>query len=155
MNQCIFVFRFKLNEKQRRVIQVLSDIHKIFRIQKISSVFKKTNNNVSSIDEEMSFAILTETAVKLEQVLKVKNSLTESDFKFDLVAFNSETQWTPDLPLPSPALKFDPLVLHCCAEVAPEYIHPILEESFKTLDINNMAMDFEFLFQGKIYIDHL
>lgn len=155
MNLCIFVFRFKLNEKEQRVIQVLSEFHKQFRIKKISSVFKKSNRLSSRLDEELAFAISTQTDVSLENLLSVKNTLTGFDYKVDLVAFNDEIQWTPDLTLPSPVLNFDSLALHCCAEIEPNYIHPIMKEELKKMDINNTKPDFEFLFQGKIYIDHL
>lgn len=155
MNLCIFVFRFKIAEKQQRVIEVLNDFHTLFKIQKISSVFKKTNNKLTRLDEEMSFAITTQTKVESDRLISAKNKMMSPDYNFDLVIFNNEIQWTPDLTLPSPLLNFDPLVLHCCAEIAPEYVHPILREDLKTLDINNIKNDFEFLFQGKIYIDHL
>lgn len=156
MNFCIFVLRFKVSEKESRVIEVLSNIHRLFNIDKISSVFKKTaTTSTTRLDEEMSFAITAKTVIDVENVLAAKNSLLSQDYKLELLAVNSEIQWIPELTLPSPVLNFDPLVLHCCAEIAPDYIHPILKESLKTLDINNVQTDFEFLFQGKIYIDHL
>lgn len=155
MNSCIFVFRFLVSTKEQRIIRVLSAYHQLFRIKKISSVFKKTNPQATRLDEEMSFAILTDTAIDLENVLAAKTSLMGNDFKSDLLVYNDEIQWVPDMTLPSPLLHFDPLVLHCCAEIAPDYFHPILKENLKTLDINNIRTDFEFLFQGKIYIDQL
>ncbi len=156
MNFCIFIFRFKVSEKEQRIVEVLNDVHRLFNIKKISSVFKKTSANTTTrLDEEMSFAITTDTVIDLENVLAAKSSLSGSDYTIELLVFNQEVQWTPDLTLPSPLLNFDPLVLHCCAEIAPDYVHPILKESLKNLDINNIQTDFEFLFQGKIYIDHL
>lgn len=155
MNQCIFVFRFRLDEKHARVIEVLGEFNRQFQIEKISSVFKKTNPNVTRLAEEMSFAILARTKIGIENILTEKSKLNGRDYTLELVAFNSEIQWTPDLTLPAPSLNFDPLVLHCCAEVAAGYIHPILKEELRKLDINSLKTDFEFLFQGKIYIDQL
>lgn len=156
MNFCIFIFRFKVSEKEQRIVEVLNDVHRLFNIKKISSVFKKTSANTTTrLDEEMSFAITTDTVIDLENVLAAKSSLSGLGYTIELLVFNQEVQWTPDLTLPSPLLNFDPLVLHCCAEIAPDYVHPILKESLKNLDINNIQTDFEFLFQGKIYIDHL
>jgi 7,8-dihydro-6-hydroxymethylpterin-pyrophosphokinase len=117
--------------------------------------FKKTIPSATRMDEEMSFATLAETAADTESLLNAKTALEGPDYKIQLVAFNNDISWTPDLTLPSPSLNFDPLVLHCCAEIAPDYVHPILKEELKTLDINNIKTDFEFLFQGKIYIDQL
>lgn len=156
MNLCLFAFRFKISSKEDRIIRALGDFHKLFSIKKISSVYKKTNTEtIQRLDEEMSFAILTQTDLKAENLLAAKTALQGSDFKVEILAFNNEIQWTPELPLPSPLLHFDPLVLHCCAEIAPDYIHPILKEDLRTLDINNIRTDFEFLFQGKIYIEQL
>ncbi len=155
MNQCIFVFRFKLDEKQKRVIQVLTEFHALFKIEKISSVFKKNQASALRLDEELAFAILTSTKIEVDSILSEKNKLSGPDFKVEIVTYNNQIQWAPDLALPSPLLNFDPLVLHCCAEILPNYIHPILKEKLKTLDINNLKTDFEFLFQGKIYIDQL
>jgi 7,8-dihydro-6-hydroxymethylpterin-pyrophosphokinase len=156
MNVCLFAFRFKLSAKEERIIRVLGDFHRLFKIRIISSVYKKTSDEATTkLDEEMSFAIRTETALNVENLLDAKTALQGSDFKVEFLVFNNEIQWTPELPLPSPLLHFDPLVLHCCAEIAPAYIHPILKEDLKTLDINNIRTDFEFLFQGKIYIDQL
>ncbi|MBL7544564.1 MAG: hypothetical protein JNL11_12175 [Bdellovibrionaceae bacterium] len=155
MNFCIFVFRFKISTKQQRIVKVLNDYHQLFKIVKISSVFKKTNFSTTRLDEEMSFAIVVETSVDIENILAAQRRLQGSDFKCEIVVFNNDIQWIPELTLPSPLLNFDPLVLHCCAEVAPQYAHPILKEDLKTLDINNIKTDFEFLFQGKIYIDQL
>lgn len=156
MNVCLFAFRFKISTKEKRIIRILGDFHRLFNIKNISSVYRKTNNEATiRLDEEMSFAIVTETALNIDNLLAAKTALQGSDFKVDLLIFNDEIQWTPELPLPSPLLNFDPLVLHCCAEIAPSYRHPILKEDLKTLDINNIRTDFEFLFQGKIYIDQL
>lgn len=156
MNVCLFAFRFKVSTKDQRIIRILSDFHKLFNIKNISSVYRKTSSEATTrLDEEMSFAIMTETALSVDNLLTAKTALQGSDFKVDVLVFNNEIQWTPELPLPSPLLHFDPLVLHCCAEIAPLYRHPILKEDLKTLDINNIRTDFEFLFQGKIYIDQL
>lgn len=156
MNVCLFAFRFKISTKEDRIIRVLGDFHKLFIIKNISSVYKKiTTDTTKRLDEELSFAIITQTALHVENLLAAKSALQGSDFNVELLAFNSAIQWTPELPLPSPLLHFDPLVLHCCAEIAPRYVHPILKEDLKTLDINNIRTDFEFLFQGKIYIDQL
>lgn len=156
MNVCLFAFRFKVSTKEERIIRILGDFHRLFRIKNISSVYKKTSDEAATrLDEEMWFAITTQTALSVENLLTAKTALQGSDFKVELLVFNNEIQWTPELPLPSPLLHFDPLVLHCCAEIAPAYVHPILKEDLKTLDINNIRTDFEFLFQGKIYIDQL
>jgi hypothetical protein len=156
MNVCLLAFHFKVSTKEERIIRILGDFHKLFRIKNISSVYKKTSDETTTrLDEEMSFAITTETALNVENLLAAKTALQGSDFKVELLVYNYEIQWTPELPLPSPLLHFDPLVLHCCAEIAPTYIHPILKDNLKTLDINNIRTDFEFLFQGKIYIDQL
>ncbi|GEM_PF-3530001 len=156
MNICLFAFRFKISTKEDRIIRVLGDFHKLFSIKNISSVYKKTNIEATKrLDEELSFAIMTQTALNIENLLAAKTALQGSDFNVELLVFNNDIQWTPELPLPSPLLHFDPLVLHCCAEIAPGYVHPILKEDLKTLNINNIRTDFEFLFQGKIYIDQL
>lgn len=156
MNVCLFAFRFKVSTKEERIIRILGDFHRLFKIKNISSVYKKTSDKATTrLDEEMSFAITSETALNIENLLAAKTALQGSDFTVDLLIFNNEIQWTPELPLPSPLLHFDPLVLHCCAEIAPAYVHPILKEDLKTLDINSIRTDFEFLFQGKIYIDQL
>jgi 7,8-dihydro-6-hydroxymethylpterin-pyrophosphokinase len=155
MNFCIFVFRFKVSAKEQRIIRVLNSYHHLFKIKNISSVYKKISEAASRLDEEMSFAIVAETKIDADNLLAAKQSLEGSDYTADLLVFNESIQWIPELPLPSPLLHFDPLVLHCSAEVAPDYIHPILKEDLKTLDINNITTDFEFLFQGKIYIDQL
>jgi hypothetical protein len=156
MNVCLFAFHFKVSTKEERIIHILANFHKLFRIKNISSVYKKTSVEATTrLDEEMSFAIITETELNAENLFAEKTALQGYDFNVDLLAYNNEIQWTPELPLPSPLLHFDPLVLHCCAEIAPTYIHPILKEDLKTLDISNIRTDFEFLFQGKIYIDQL
>ena len=155
MNECIFVFRFKLNEKTPRVVQVLNEFHTAFRIQKISSVFKKMSSESTRLDEEMVFAVVSHTNLELANLLAAIHRLGGMDYSFDLISFNNVINWTPELALPSPLLNFDPLTLHCCAEVMPSYFHPILKIDLKTMDIQNQQPDFEFLFQGKIYIDHI
>lgn len=156
MNECLIYYKFSTLENKERIKSILSDLKKDIILKKISSVFKRKNLKSNSIEEIQEFVIRAQTesdAFDIIRRMNLKEVKTSLKYQMELLVFNDEVKMTPNLTLPHPSLYLDPLILHCSAEVWPEYVHPVSKIPLRKADIETNVSLFEFLYQGKIYLD--
>lgn len=147
MNECLIYFKFSTLESKDKIKNVLADTKSFLTFNKISSVFKRKNLKSASLDEIQEFVIRASTEHNASELLnKLKHHA-------ELLVFNDEIKMIPSQTLPHPNLFLDPLILHCSAEVWPEYIHPVNKITLRKSDIETNVEMYEFLYQGKFFLD--
>lgn len=147
MNECLIYFKFSTLENKDNIKKILANTKSFLTFNKISSVFKRKNLKSASLDEIQEFVIKASTdhdAVELLNKLK---------HHAELLVFNDEIKMIPSQTLPHPNLFLDPLILHCAAEVWPEYVHPVNKTTLRKSDIETNVETYEFLYQGKFFLD--
>ena len=78
----------------------------------------------------------------------------EKSAKLKLLTFNQLIKMTPDLHLPHPGFHLKPEELIPAAEIAPQFIHPVLKKSLFDLSKNLKAQAWgQFYAQGKSLLD--
>ena len=156
MNECLIYFKFSILENKERIKTLLLDSQEYLMVNKISSVFKRKKQTASSLEEMQEFVIRVNTKYEVEELfrrLNIREHKAKLSYHVELLAFNNEIKLIPNIALPHPSLFLDPLVLHCSAEIWPEYIHPVNKLSLRKSDIETNMELFEFLYQGKFFLD--
>lgn len=115
----------------------IQQISKIGSIHTVSSVYKRyLNGRAEDLNSELVTVLKIETSlshVELNQALLTKMLETFTQHKVQLLNYNSLVSLNPDLPLPSPILYGDHVVLTCAAEAWGVYEHPVLGETLNQL----------------------
>lgn len=156
MNECLIYFKFSILENKDRIKSLLSDSQEYLTVNKISSVFKRKRQGTTSLEEIQEFVIRASTEYEASELLRrlnLRESKAQLSHHIELLVFNEEVKLIPSMTLPHPSLFLDPLVLHCSAEVWPEYLHPVNKTSLRKSDIETNIEMFEFLYQGKFFLD--
>ncbi|MBN8535671.1 MAG: hypothetical protein J0M15_01340 [Deltaproteobacteria bacterium] len=156
MNSCLIRFQFSTLDSKDKIKAFIQDFKSKFDIEKVSSVFKRRTNKLSDLYDLQEFVAKVRTTIPSME-LKVKINIQKlnsyNSFKIELLAYDGETKITPQLTLPHPNLYLDSLILHCSAEIWPEYIHPIYRKTLKTCDLERNIEGLDFLYQGKFFLD--
>lgn len=156
MNECLIYYKFSTLENKERIKKILSETQGYLSLKKISSVFKRKNLKSSSLDDIQEFVIRAHTEYDVNELVKrinLKDANTQLKYQVELLAYNDEVKMIPNMTLPHPNLFLDPLILHCSAEVWPEYIHPVNKLTLRKSDIETNVAMFEFMYQGKFFLD--
>lgn len=156
MSECLIYFQFSMIESKENIKSYFNEQRRQFEFKKVSSVYKRKNKLTNRLDDSQELVILAQTQMSLQDLtkhlsLRIQNIPTE--YKTELLAFENEIRMSPQITLPHPDLYLDSLILHCSAEVWPEYLHPISKSTLRALDMKTTMEGLEFLYQGKYFID--
>lgn len=156
MNDVLIYLQFSTLEPKEKIKTFITELKETLDIEKISSVFKRKNKLHSRLDDVQEFVIKGQTsleAIELNKKITIRAQVIQTTHKIELLTFAEEVRITPQLTLPHPSLYLDPLILHCSAEIWPDYIHPINGSSLRSSDHETNVDNLEFLFQGKFFLE--
>ncbi len=156
MNQAILLLGGNLGDRKMLLIQAIKEIAKnCGSIIKKSKIYESEAWGFESKHNFLNQAISIETKlnamellIKLQQIEKKlgrqNKTNTEQVYSsrlidIDILFFNREIINNKDLIIPHPRLHLRKFTLNCLLDISPEYIHPILENSIKT--ISNKCVD--------------
>ena len=153
-NDCVINFKFSTLESKEKIKEEIFSLGESFKIVKISSVFKrKLRESKLEIQEFVIRAETDLTALETNKKLNLRKQNVSFSFSTELLIFNHEVFLSPQMTLPHPNVILDPLTLHCCSEVWPDYEHPVNKNILRNIDLSTEAKGFEFIYQGKVFLD--
>lgn len=125
-----------------RAVQMLrAHVH----VDRVSSVYRTEPVGYADQPEFHNLVVAARTALEpvellravqeVEQALGRRRSFPNAPrtMDIDLLAFDDRVMATPELVVPHPRLHLRGFVLHPLAEVAPDWVHPLLHRSARRL----------------------
>lgn len=151
----LMIYTYSEKEHILKIKEDIAQVNEYFQIKDISTVYKNLQKESDTATDEQIFCTLSYTDEKIDTVISTVKQLRIKGIPLRIGIFGSNLFWHPENVIPLPEIVFNDVCLHCAAEVGPELIHPITKKNFKEMDLSQMGIKFEFLHQGKIYIEHL
>lgn len=143
-----------LGDKKHHLQQAIELIaEKAGKIISCSSFYESKPWGFSSPNDFLNAVILTETTLSPTELLyktqqieremgrteKTGNSYADRMIDIDILFYDNQLINTPELKIPHPLIQERDFVLIPLAEIAPDFIHPVLRKSIQELKDNLLS----------------
>lgn len=142
----------------KKITNRLADKNEIITV---SSILRSGDLDVN--DESGHYVVVLKLATNVSPEEMVKylmaieldffRNLQINDLQLILLAYDDQMSLVPELTLPHPNLVQKSDYLVAASEVWPNFLHPILQSTLKTLVVNRSVTHLDFVGHGRVLLD--